>query len=230
MGARDGTTVEIINVIDDCTRVLIASWRCRHAHHELLGCLVPGGATVGMARRVLSDNGIAFRGPTGHGGFLPALAALGIEDRHSRRITRRPAAKSNVSTTPSNCISPPATRRRHSSSCKPSSTGSPSVTTITGHTARSVAGSLPMWAATPRSGPASSPLGTPTTTSTTAVGTDGRISIASRTRIGLGVAHAGQIAITVTTGGNAHVFIDGRLVRQLTINPNTHETNPKECE
>ena len=80
-----------------------------------------------------------------------------------------------------------------------------------------------VWQQTPRSGPASHALGTPTTTSTTQVTTDGRISIATRTRIGIGIAHAGKTATTVITGTNAHVFINGRLERQLTINPTTRD-------
>ncbi len=77
--------VEIINVIDDCTRVLIASMAvptCTTANSW--DALCAGAQQWGWPERVLSDNGMAFRGPAGNGGLLPALAALGIEDRHSR--------------------------------------------------------------------------------------------------------------------------------------------------
>lgn len=221
----DGTMIEIINVIDDCTRVLVASVAvstCTTANSW--DALCAGAQRWGWPERVLSDNGMAFRGPAGNGGLLPALAALGIEDRHSRPYHPQTCGKVERFH---------QTLKRHLTSRDPTATLVELQTDLDRFTERynhhrphrAIARRYPadVWHTTPRSGPAGHPIGTPTTTSTTVVGKDGRISIATRTRIGIGLAHAGRTAITVITGLNAHVFIDGHLVRQLTINPNTRD-------
>jgi transposase InsO family protein len=221
----DGTTIEIINVIDDCTRVLIASMAvttCTTANSW--DTLCHGAQRWGWPERVLSDNGMAFRGPAGNGGLLPALAALGIEDRHSRPYHPQTCGKVERFH---------QTLKLHLASRDLAATLAELQTDLDRFTERynhhrphrAIGRRFPaeVWRETPRSGPAGHALSTPTTTSTTVVTADGRISIASRTRVGIGVAHAGQTAITVLTGANAHVFINGRLVRQLTINPNTRD-------
>lgn len=221
----DGTMVEIINVIDDCTRVLIASMAvstCTTANSW--GALSSGAQRWGWPERVLSDNGTPFRGQNGAGGLLPALAALGIQNRHSRPYHPQTCGK---------------VERFHLTLKLHLDTRDPAATLtelqaqldrfreIYNHQRphRAIGRRFPaeVWQQTPRSGPASHALGTPTTTSTTQVTADGRISIATRTRIGIGIAHAGKTATTVITGTNAHVFINGRLERQLTINPTTRD-------
>src|SRR5215204_4173613 len=76
--------IEIIDVVDDCSRTLIASVAvptCTTANAWSTLCC--GADEWGWPERVLSDNGTPFRGQ-GQGGMLPALAALGIRDGHSR--------------------------------------------------------------------------------------------------------------------------------------------------
>ncbi len=221
----DGTMIEIINVIDDCTRVLIASIAvptCTTANSW--DALCAGAQRWGWPERVLSDNGLAFRGPAGTGGLLPALAALGIEDRHSRPYHPQTCGKVERFH---------QTLKLHLTTRDPATTLAELQTQLDRFTQhynhhrphRAIGRRFPadVWDETPHSGPASHALGTPTTTSTTVVTADGRISIATRTRIGIGAAYAGQTATTVLTGNHAHVFIHGRLVRQLTINPNTRD-------
>jgi transposase InsO family protein len=224
----DGTMIEIINVIDDCTRVLIASIAvptCTTANAWDALCL--GAQRWGWPERVLSDNGLAFRGPAGNGGLLPALAALGIEDRHSRPYHPQTCGKVERFH---------QTLKLHLASRDPATTLAELQADLDRFTQRynhhrphrAIGRRFPadVWHQTPRSGPASHALGTPTTISTTVVTIDGRISIATRTRVSIGAAHAGQTATTVITGNHAHVFIHGRLIRQLTINPNTRD-HPK---
>ena len=221
----DGTMIEIINVIDDCTRVLIASMAvptCTTANSW--DALSSGAQRWGWPERVLSDNGTPFRGQNGAGGLLPALAALGIEDRHSRPYHPQTCGKVERFH---------QTLKLHLASRDPAATLTELQTQldrfreIYNHQRphRAIGRRFPaeVWQQTPRSGPAGHPLGTATTTSTTVVTADGRISIASRIRVSIGVAHAGKTALTVITGNHAHVFIGGRLERQLTINPNTRD-------
>ena len=62
------------------------------------------------------------------------------------------------------------------------------------------------------------------------VSANGQIGIGTRLRISLGSQHKGRTSLLVITGTNAHVFIDGRLVRQLTINPDTRNHPLPKCE
>jgi hypothetical protein len=76
-----------------------------------------------------------------------------------------------------------------------------------------------VWAAAPKSGPAARPLGVATLVYEGVVSAVGYLSAGRRYQIGLGVEHRGQRALTVVTGTAAHVFIEGRLVRQLELDP-----------
>ncbi|HZX54447.1 MAG TPA: IS481 family transposase [Ilumatobacteraceae bacterium] len=222
--------IEIIDVVDDCSRTLIASVAvptCTTANAWSTLCC--GADEWGWPERVLSDNGTPFRGQ-GQGGMLPALAALGIRDGHSRPYHPQTCGKVERFH---------QTLKLHLSHQQPATTLAELQTQldrfrdIYNHHRphRAIGRRFPadVWATTPRSGPAKHPLGTPTKTSTTRVGSDGRISIANRTRITVGTPYKHQTAITVITGSHAHVFIDGRLIRQLTLNPNTRN-HPKERE
>ena len=53
----------------------------------------------------------------------------------------------------------------------------------------------------------------------------GQITIGHRYRISIGARHTGQRALTVITGTACNVFIDGRHIRRLTIDP-TRRTQP----
>jgi len=218
----DGTPVEIINVIDDCTRVCVASVAVTTCTTPAaLDALARGAAVWGWPERVLSDNGLAFRGPGGTGGIIPALHALGIRDTHSRPYHPQTCGKVERFH---------KTQKLHLDSLPPAATIADLQAQLDAHTDRynhhrphrSIGRKTPAaaWHATPRSGPSTTPIGTPTSTHRLTVDTNGQISIGNRLRISLGAAHTGKTSLLVITGSNAHVFIDGRLTRQLTIDPN----------
>ena len=216
----NGLWVEIINVIDDCTRLLIASTAvgtCTTANSW--DALCHGAARWGWPERVLSDNGTAFRGQ-GNGGLIPSLMALGIRDTHSRPYHPQTCGKIE----------------RFHQTLKLHLRCQDAVTAIDDlqrqldrfsdyynhrRPHRAIGRRIPadVWAETPRSGPADRPLNAVTSTHHSPVGRDGRIRIGDKTRISLGALHAGQSAQVVLTGRVAHVFINGRLVRQLEIDP-----------
>lgn len=216
----DDTMIEIINVIDDCTRVLIASIAvatCTTANAWATIC--HGANRWGWPERVLSDNGTPFRGKNGNGGMLPALTALGIKDSHSRPYHPQTCGKVERFH---------QTLKRHlGSKPRPASLAELQAQldrfeTIYNHHRphRSIGRRNPadVWHETPRSAPAAHPIGAPTATHVRVVD-GGRISIGNHLRIGLGAAYNGKTAIAVITSNDAHVFIEGRVVRQLTINP-----------
>jgi transposase InsO family protein len=220
----DGTMIEIINVIDDCTRVLIASIAvatCTTANAWDTIC--HGANTWGWPERVLSDNGTPFRGKNGKGGMLPALTALGIKDSHSRPYHPQTCGKVERFH---------QTLKRHlDTRSRPDTLADLQAqldhfSHVYNHVRphRSISRRVPaeVWNATPRSAPAGHPIGTPTVAHTRVV-EGGRISIGNHLRIGLGAPYNGQTAIAVITGNGAHVFIEGRVVRQLTINPDRRD-------
>ena len=215
-----GAWVEIINVIDDCTRLLVASQAvstCTTANSW--DTLCHGAARWGWPERVLSDNGTPFRGQ-GRGGLIPALAALGIRDGHSRPYHPQTCGKVERFH---------QTLKRHLH-CQPATDVLVELqhhldrfTDYYNHQRphRAIGRRFPaaVWTDSPRSGPASHPINTPTSTHRRVVGKDGTMEVGSRLRISLGAAYRGQTAHLVITGLNAHVFIDGQLVRQLEIDP-----------
>ena len=181
--------------------------------------LCRGAARWGWPERVLSDNGTAFRG-RGDGGLIPSLMALGIRDTHSRPYHPQTCGKIE----------------RFHQTIKLHLRCQDAVTVIDDlqrqldrfadyynhrrpHRAIGRRTPASVWAETPRSGPADRALNAVTSTHHAPVARDGRIRIGDKIRISLGALHAGQNAQVVLTGRIAHVFIDGRLVRQLEIDP-----------
>lgn len=84
----DGTDVEILNIIDDHSRLAIGS-DCRRTFKvgDVVDCFWTAIDRHGSPAGVLTDNGAIFTGqPRGHGmiAFERQLAALDIQLRHSR--------------------------------------------------------------------------------------------------------------------------------------------------
>ena len=83
-----GEQVEVINVIDDCSRLCVASLAvpvCTTAN--AFDAIIAGAGRFGWPERVLSDNGSAFRGSAAKqtvGGLAATLGELGVITRRSR--------------------------------------------------------------------------------------------------------------------------------------------------
>lgn len=84
----DGTDVEILNQIDDHSRLVVGSDARRvFKAADVVGCFRHATARYGLPAQMLSDNGAVFTGvPRGAGrvALELELAALGISFRHSR--------------------------------------------------------------------------------------------------------------------------------------------------
>jgi len=74
-----------------------------------------------------------------------------------------------------------------------------------------------VWTNAPKAGPADRPLRPPSTVHRARV-INGVVGIYSYA-ITVGTVHTGNDTLTVITATTCHVFIDGRLVRQLTLDP-----------
>ena len=125
----DGTMIEIINVIDDCTRVLIASVAvstCTTANSWETLCL--GAQTMGMARAGAVRQRAGVPRSSGQRRTAPGAGSAGHRGQPLAPVS--PANLRQGRTLPPNpqtAISPPETRQSHWPSCKPTSTGHPAL-------------------------------------------------------------------------------------------------------
>lgn len=210
----DGTEVKILNIIDDHSRLLVASTAMRTCTGAATLTVLAQAATIlGWPTRFLSDNAKAFRHI-----LADALRLIGVAAGHSRpyhpqtngkverfhqtlkRWLRRQPAAANLDELQHQLDLFRILYNRQ----RPH---------------RGISRRFPaeVWADAPKAGPADRPLGRPSTTheSTVANGT----CRAGRYSISVGAAHNGQTVLTVITDLACHVFIDGRLLRALTLDP-----------
>jgi len=219
-----GDEVKIVNTIDDCSRVLISSQaHLAESFDAVWSTVLAGASRWGWPQRFLADNGKANKK------LGKPLGELGIEMGHSRPYHPQTCGK---------------VERFHQTLKKwlekqPLAWDLPGLQSqlddfadIYNHQRphRGIGRQIPaqVWHNTPRSGPANSALSTPTTLSERTVNVNGIIN-ASGKRISIGSSYSGQTATTIITGTNGHVFIEGQLIRKLTINPNTtsHPLHPR---
>ena len=211
----DGTEVKILNVIDDHSRLLVASVAmnaCTGA--AALAAVADAAATLGWPERFQSDNASSFRYV-----LADALRPLGIAAAHSR--PKHPQTNGKV-------------ERFHQTELKWLDAQPPADTLeelqglldIYRHhynhhrRHRGIDRRIPaqVWTLAPKAGPADRPLRPPSAIHHTRV-INGTVGI-PRYAISVGAVHNGHTAVTVITGTLCHVFIDGRLARQLTLDPN----------
>lgn len=210
----DGTVVHILDVIDDHSRYAVACTALLHCSGAAtFEALAEAAPWVGWPARFWSDNAKAFTAT-----LAAALAPLGVAASHTRPYSPRSNGKAE---------------RFHQTAQKwidkqPRATSVAElqaqlevfrVIYNTQRPHRSLGRRFPadVWINAPKSGPANHPLGRPTKVHTSTVHT-GKCN-AGRYSISVGTAHNGQHTLTVITDTTAHVFIDGRLIRHLTINP-----------
>ena len=216
----DGTVVKVLNVVDDHSRLLVASTAmptCTGA--ATLAVLAVAATVLGWPTRILSDNAQAFRHTV-----ATALAALGVTARHSRPY--HPQTQGKV--------------ERFHHTLKQWLNRQPAAATLDELQAqldafrqlynhhrphRALARRYPadVWTTAPKSGPADRPLTMPTVTYRSTVAAGG--VYAGPYKIAIGTRHNGHQALTIITGTAGHVFIHGRLIRHLTINP-TRRSQP----
>ena len=213
----DGTAVRIINIIDDCCRVLAASKAVMTCNTDsAFAAFCDGADRWGWPARFLSDNAREFK----HG-LADALRPLGVAAGHSRPYHPQTCGKVERvhQTLQKWLIAQPPTE-----SINQLQTLLDEFRLIYNHQRphRSLGRQTPasVWDTTPKAGPADQPLGQPSIIHhNRIVGSNGVLSVGPRLAISLGVKHAGQPVTVIITGLACHVFSQGHLIRQLTINP-----------
>ncbi len=98
----DGTVYEVLNMLDDHSRLCVASRAMKVVKAtDVVRALHKAAETWGYPASFLTDNGLIFSTQRHHevaGVTEQELFALGIEAKHAAPTTHRPAAKSNAST------------------------------------------------------------------------------------------------------------------------------------
>jgi transposase len=151
----DGSSVEILNLEDDHSRLFLNST----AHTtvkagDVVEAFFVATDSYGLPASFLSDNAAVFSGRSRRGkvALELELESLGIEVKHSTPTTPRPAARSSGSIRPLRSSWPSRHRPPRSLFCRLSSTPSASTTTTTDPTAPSAG--RPRWLpSTPASRP-----------------------------------------------------------------------------
>lgn len=210
----DGSEVKVFNVLDDHSRYCVASTAMASCTGALVLAVISAAAAfLGWPARFWSDNAKAFRNT-----LAEALGKLGVAASHTRPY--HPESNGKV--------------ERFHQTLKKWLAKQPRAATIeqlqaqldtfrniynTQRPHRAIERRFPadVWATAPKSGPAGQPLGTPTSVHHTVV-SNGRC-FAGKVAVTIGAEHNGQRALAVITSTACHVFIDGRLVRELTIDP-----------
>jgi transposase InsO family protein len=210
----DGTAVQILDVLDDHSRYAVACTAmpsCTGA--AAFDVFATAASYLGWPQRFWSDNARAFTGTLAH-----AVRPLGVTASHTRPYSP-----------PSNGKVERFHQTEHRWLLK-----QPAAATITElqaqlnlfrlayntqrpHRALEHRYPADVWTAAPKSGPNDRPLAIPTSVHHSTV--HAAKAYAGRYAITIGRAHDGSRAVTVITGLNAHVFIDGHAIRHLTLNP-----------
>jgi transposase InsO family protein len=216
----DDTDVQILDVLDDHSRYAVACTAmptCTGA--ASFAALADAASSLGWPARFWSDNARAFTTT-----LAAAVAALGVAASHTRpysppsngkverfhQTEQQWLAKQPRAATITELQAQLDLFRLHYNTRRPH---------------RALGRRIPadVWTAAPKSGPANRALTTPTATHHSTVHAGG--VYAGRYKIAVGAAHNGHPALTVITGTTAHVFINGHLIRHLTINP-TRRSQP----
>lgn len=213
----DGTPVEIIDVIDDCSRVLVRSKAVPTTNTEnALAAICQGAEGWGWPERFLSDRATVFVHGLGQ-----ALGELGIRASHSRPYHPQTCGKVERFHGTRNkwLVAQPRAKNLAELQAQLDRFAE-----IYNHSRphRGIGRQIPaeVFAATPKAGPADKPLGQPTKVYRVKVA-NGVCSVGDkRYDISVGAAYRDQIATVVITGHSCHVFIAGHLVRRLTLDPN----------
>jgi transposase InsO family protein len=217
----DGTEVKILNVLDDHSRLLVASVAlvsCTGV--AALDVLAAAAVDLGWAQRVWSDNARAFTHV-----LAGALRTLGVADSHTKPYSPRSNGKVERFH---------QTLKRWLAAQPPAATLAElqaqldSFRHLYNHLRphRGIGRRTPaeVWEQAPKCGPSARPFGTPSTFHRGTVRA-GTLRVGRRYRITLGASHNNTQAIAITTGLACHIFINGRLVRQLQLDP-TRERQP----
>ena len=212
----DGTQVDVVNILDDHSRICVRSHAVdgATAGQDAWNAFVTGVAMYGIPQWLLSDNGPPFTSKL----FSENLEAIGVNTTKSRPFHPQTCGKVE----------------RFHQTLKKWLTARPKPRTVTElqtlldvfvdvynnqRPHRSIGRRTPseVFNTAPRTGPDAFSILDTTTVHHNKVDRSGRVEIPGPASITIGNRYTGKTATTIRTGNSAHVFIDNNLVRKLTI-------------
>jgi transposase InsO family protein len=211
----DETAVKVLNIVDDHSRLLVASVAmdtCTGA--RTLAAMADAAAVLGWPERFLSDNAGAFQSV-----LADAVANLGVSSRRSRPY--HPQTNGKVERF-HQTLKRWLAHQPRAASIDELQTQLDLFRHLYNHQRphRAIDRRFPadVWTTAPKSGPSTRPLDA-TTQLRQVVVNNGSIRLDPTCQIALGATHEGRTALAIVTGSACHVFIDGDLIRALTIDP-----------
>lgn len=215
----DGTEVDVINIIDDHSRLCV----CSHAVDgsttgtDAWDAFTQAVGVYGIPARLLSDNGPPFTSKL----FTGNLTAIRVETSNSRPFHPQTCGKvERFHQTLKKWLS---ARQTAETVTELQTLLDTFVDIYNNHRPhRSIGRQTPtaVYAATVKIGPGDYSVLDETTVHHNTVDRQGRVEIPGPCAISIGAAYTGETAVTIRTGNHAHVFVNHQLVRTLTINPN----------
>jgi transposase InsO family protein len=211
----DGSILKVVTMIDDCTRLCPGMRAVETVNGETAFDAFSAAAAVwGWPQRFLSDNAKAYKIS-----LAAAVGALGVDHRHGR--PHHPQTQGKVErfhqTIQKWLRAQPAAHSLEQLQAQLDVFGD-IYNNQRPHRAIGRQTPATVYNQTPKAGPADRPLGTPTSIHHNKVAANGNLQAGHYT-ISLGAASAHQQATIIITGPTCHVFIAGRLTRQLQLDP-----------
>jgi transposase InsO family protein len=210
-----GAVVKIITTVDDCTRVCPGLKAVETVDGEAAFDAFAAAADVwGWPSRFLSDNANAYKVS-----LAAAVGALGVDHRHGRPY--HPQTQGKVERFHQTLQKWLSAQTQADSLEDLQAQLDQFVDYYNNHRPHRAIHRRPpavVWEQTPKAGPANRPLGIPTRVHRITV-YNGVCYINKQYSITIGTVHNHQKATAVITGHSCHIFIAGRLVRHLQLDP-----------
>ncbi len=216
----DRTGVKILNIIDDHSRLAVAS-RAMPACDgpNVLATMAGAAEEHGWPERFWSDNARVFTLTLAN-----AVEHLGVIASHTRPFSPNSNGKvERFHQTVKRWLE--ARPRAHTLDELQHQLDTFRQTYNTRRPHRALGRQFPadVWTTAAKTGPADRPISTPTIVTDT-IASDSR-AYSGPYAITIGAQHDGQRALTVITGQNCHIFVNGKLARALTLDP-TRRSQP----
>ncbi|MFN2487262.1 MAG: integrase core domain-containing protein [Acidimicrobiia bacterium] len=212
----DATEVEVINILDDCSRVLLRAKAVLSCDtHCTVAAFFEAAERWGWPERFLSDRAGEFV----HG-LAKAVAELGVASTHSRPYHPQTCGKvERLQGTEIKWLK----AQPLAQTLEELQTQLDAFAEIYNFERphRGIGRRFPaqVFSSTPKSGPADRPLDQKSSFHRIKV-INGTCSIGKRRYdISMGAAYTGEMADIIITGTSCHIFIEGRLIRALTLDP-----------
>lgn len=211
----DGVEMRIITLLDDCTRLCPGLKAVDTVNGETaFDAFAAAAERWGWPQRFLSDNAKAYRNT-----LAAAVGVLGVDHRHGRpyhpqtqgKVERFHQTLQKWLAARPTAASQEELQTQLDTFCEIYNNQRP-------HRAIGRKTPASVYHQTPKTGPAARPLGARTSIHRVTVH-NGVCYINKRYSISIGATHTSHQATIIITGLSCHVFIKGRLVRHLELDP-----------